>query len=195
MTLTWMSLHWHWHASSLYTRPCLASHDDLSPGSQPHTHPVCSSTSILAHSWNMSHVIIIIIIIMIMTHLITAPRPQPTLAQHHWDCPPPRGHRDTGPRSEAGVTATLTPEHLDGGHVLTYILSLNDRLVTDLHVGRGHLMDLGAVGPRQPHHLRPGQTRADLGGRHCLADEVSWALLGAVETSLWPMGAKCRGHA
>ena len=68
---------------------------------------------------------------------------------------------------------------------------------TDLHVCRGHLVDLRVVGPGQPHHLGPGLTRADLGGRHRLADEVSRALAGAVVTSLGPgaLGAQCRGEA
>ena len=75
-------------------------------------------TGALLEHVTVTHIVIIVIIIMIMPHLVTAPRPQPALGQHHRDWPPPLCHRDTGPRSEARVTATLTPEHLHAGHVL-----------------------------------------------------------------------------
>ena len=78
-------------------------------------------------------------------------------------------------------------------------MSNDDHDDTDLHVCRSHLVDLRVVGPGQPHHLRPGLTRADLGGRHCLADEVSRTLAGAVVTSVTSLGpgalgTQCRGE-
>ena len=92
------------------------------------------------------------------------------------------------------MAAALTSEHLHY-RGQDYSESCDDHHDTDLHVCRGHLVDLRVVGPGQPDHLGPGLTRGDLGVRHRLADEVTRAWAGAVVTSLGPgaPGAQCGG--